>query len=546
MASLLAPAAPAREPVRARHAMVVAQEPLAAGVGAAVLKSGGNAVDAAVAVAFALAVTHPAAGNIGGGGFLLARFSGGDATFLDFREAAPASAGRDMYLDAAGALTEAGLVGWRASGVPGTVRGLEEAHKKYGRKPWAELLAPAIRLARDGFPLSYAAASSLKSSAKLLARFPESKRIFLNNGKFFEPGDRLAQPELAATLERIAAHGAAEFYEGQTARRLAAEMAKNGGTITLADLKNYHAVERTPLTGHYKGYQILTSPPPSSGGIGILEMMGMLEGSGYEKAGAGAASTVHFMTEVMRRSYADRARYLGDPDFVRIPVTGLLDPRRLERLRAGIDPKHATPSSEIRGGAVPFESSETTHFNIVDSQGNAVALTYTINGGYGSGVTVPGLGFLLNNEMDDFSSKPGTPNLYGLIQGEANVIAPGKRPLSSMTPTIVLKDGKPYLVVGAPGGSRIINGVLEVILNVIDFGMTVQEAVDQPRFHHQWEPDVLFVEKGFSPDTLSILESMGHKIRSIPTVASVEAILMEDGWLEGANNGRSNSRAVGY
>ncbi len=527
--------------------MVVAQEPVATDVGVAVLKGGGNAIDAAVAVAFALAVTHPSAGNIGGGGFILARFSDGRTTFIDFRERAPETASRNMYLDDAGNLTAGSRVGWRAAGVPGTVRGLEYAHRKYGSKNWPDLLAPAVELARQGAVLSYAEARSICGARKLLERFPESKRIFLKGGACFEAGEKLVQPELAATLTRIARDGARDFYEGETARRLASEMASNGGTITLEDLKRYEVVERAPLTGRYKGYDIITAPPPSSGGIGLLQMMGMLEGTGYEKTGAGSAAAIHFLAEVMRRYYADRAEYLGDPDFVKAPVRGLLNRDYVLKLRSSIDPARATPSDTLRAGNAPdYERTETTHFNVVDEHGNIVALTYTINGSYGNGVTVPGLGFLLNNEMDDFAAKPGEPNMFGLVQGEANAIAPRKRPLSSMTPTIVLRRGKPYIVAGAPGGSRIITGVTQVILNVLDFGMTIQEAVDQPRFHHQWKPDRLMMEKGFSPDTIALLEQRGHKVEPIATVASVEAIVFDGGWIQGAQNGRSAGKAAGY
>ena len=539
----------ARQPVHARHAMVVVQEPLAADVGAAVLQSGGNAIDAAVAVGFALAVTHPFAGNIGGGGFLLARFADGRTTFIDFREKAPLAASRNMYLDASGNLTKDSQLGWRASGVPGSVRGFELAHKKYGHKSWAELLAPAVRLAADGFPVSYSLGQSLQSpgTVRKLSQFPDSKRIFLG----VQIGDKLVQPELAATLKRIQEHGADDFYQGEIARKLAAAMQANGGLITLQDLQDYQAAERTPLRGHYRDYQVITSPPPSSGGVGILQMLGMLEGSGYEKSGAGSAASIHYVAEVMRRFYADRSEYFGDPDFVQVPITKLLDPAYIASRRRSIDPQHATPSSEIRPGNLnAYESTQTTHFNVVDSEGNAVAVTYTLNGGFGSGVTAPGLGFLLNNEMDDFAAKPGSENMFHLIQGERNAIQPGKRPLSSMTPTILARDGKFFMAVGAPGGGRIINGVLQVILNVVDFHMNVQDAVDWPRFHHQWMPDELYLERGISPDTAALLRAMGHKIApyeaSDPIVARVEAIVNEDGWLQGGADGRGSSKAEGY
>jgi gamma-glutamyltranspeptidase/glutathione hydrolase len=543
----LLPGLAAREPVRARKAMVVAQEPLAVEVGVEVLKRGGNAVDAAIAVAFALAVTHPSAGNLGGGGFLLVRFADGRSTFLDFRERAPTAASRNMYLDDGGKLTDRSRIGWQAAGVPGTVAGLEYAHQKYGRRPWADLVAPAARLAREGVVLSYAEATSTCRAQNLLGRFEESRRIFLKGGPCFEPGETLVQPELAETLERIRSEGAKDFYHGATARILAEESARGGGLITLEDLAGYQVVERAPLQGRYRGYEILTAPPPSSGGIGMLQMMGMLEGTGYEKAGAGSAAAIHFVAEVMRRAYADRAQYLGDPDFVRIPLKGLLDPAYLASRRATIDPRKVTPSDAVGHGMPPGEeSAETTHLSVIDEEGNAAALTYTINGSYGNGVTVPRLGFLLNNEMDDFAAKPGEPNMFGLVQGEANAIQPGKRPLSSMTPTIVLRGGKLYLVAGAPGGSRIITGVTQVVLHVLDFGMTVQEAVDQPRFHHQWKPDKLFLEKGFSPDTKRLLEQQGHVLEETYGVGSVEAILVDGGWLQGAQNGRSAGKAAGY
>ena len=544
-ALLLAASLAAQQPVHARHAMVVTQEPLAADVGLRVLQAGGNAIDAAVAVGFALAVTYPYAGNIGGGGFLLARFADGKTTFIDFREKAPLAATRNMYLDSKGNVTEASLVGWRAAGVPGTVRGLELAHQKYGRKPWAELLDPAVRLASQGYPVSYVFDASLhsESNAQLLAQFPESKRIFLNA----HYGDKLVQPELAETLKRIRDRGASDFYDGETAQKLAAAMAANGGLITPADLKNYQAEEREPLRGHYHGDEIITAPPPSAGGVGLLQMLGMLAGSGYEKTGAGSAASIHYVAEVMRRFYADRSQYFGDPDFYKVPISKLLDPKYIASRRSSIDPLHATPSERIRPGNLGLrEGTETTHFNIVDSEGNAVAVTYTINNGYGSGVTVPGLGFLLNDEMDDFASKPGTENLFHLIQGESNAIQPGRRPVSSMTPAIVVRDGKLFLMLGAPGGSRIINGVLEVLLNVVDFHMNVQAAVDWPRFHHQWMPDELYVETGISPDTVRILGDMGHKVSPIEAVARVEAILNEGGWLQGATDKRGNGKAEGY
>ncbi|MEO8028333.1 MAG: gamma-glutamyltransferase [Bryobacteraceae bacterium] len=534
---LIALSADARQPVRSQKGMVVAQEPHAADVGRDILRSGGNAVDAAIAVALALAVTLPSAGNIGGGGFLVLRKADGTSAFVDFRERAPMRASRDMYLGKDGKLTRDNLVGWRAPGVPGTVRGMELLRQKYGTKKWAELMQPAIDLAKKGFPVSYEFSNSLKSAGRMapntqgtsaltasgvLTRFPDSKRIFLRDGTYYEPGETFVQPDLARTLERIQKNGAKEFYEGETARILAAEMAKNGGLITAEDLKAYRAVERAPVTGRYRGMDIVTATPPSSGGIGMVHMLAMLEGTGYEKGGAGSAGELHWLAEVMRRFYADRGEYLGDPDFVKMPLRGLLSPAYIAKRRASIDPHKATPSAQLgHGDPSLYESGETTHFSIVDAQGNAVAMTYTLNGGYGSGVTVPGLGVLLNNNMDNFASQPGGANAYGLIQGEANAIQPGKRPVSSMSPTILSKDGKLLLVIGAPGGTRITTAVMQAILNVVDFGMNIQDAIDVPRIHHQWMPDQIFAERGISPDTVAVLRQMGHKVEANSTVGAL-------------------------
>lgn len=557
----------ARQPVRAAQAMVVAQEPIAADVGLSTLKAGGNAVDAAIAIATALAVTYPYAGNLGGGGFLLVRMADGRQSFFDFREKAPAAAGPDMYLDKDGKPTRDSVIGWRASGVPGTLRGLELAHRKFGRQKWADLLAPAVKLAADGIPVSYFFSQSLKSAGRtrasaldssvltaggILTHDPESKRLFLRDGRHYEPGETFRQPELAATLKRVQHSGATEFYEGETARRFAKEMAAHAGLITLEDLKNYQAVERKPLEGTFGDYTIITAPPPSTGGVGLLQMLNILEGTGYEKSGLGSAAATHYVAEAMRRYYADRGEFLGDADFVKVPLTSLISkPYALQR-RASIDPAKATPSTVIKQGRPSAsESNETTHFSIVDAAGNAVAMTYTINGGYGSGVTVPGLGFLLNNEMDDFTVKPGSPNMFGLIEGEANAIRPGKRPNSSMTPTIVLLKNQLHLVLGAPGGSRIPTGILQVFLNVANFKLGIQDAIDQPRFHHQWQPDKLFMERGFSPDTVDLLRAKGHTVEpNTFSVARVEAIQVEttDGkrWLAGGQDGRGDGKVAGY
>lgn len=529
--------------------MVVTEEPIATDVGVAVLKAGGNAVDAAVAVAFALAVTYPTAGNLGGGGFLLARFADGRAAFFDFREKAPQNSSRNMYVDTSGNLTRDSVDGWRAPGVPGTVRGLELAHQRFGSKRWSSLIRPAVKLASKGFEIPYELAASLRGSAKKLSPYPESSRIFLKGGGFYEAGERLVQPELGRTLTRMAKKGASEFYQGETARRLAETMAANGGLITLEDLRNYRAVERPVLEGRYRGFEVLTAPPPSSGGVGLLQMLGVLETSGYEKHGWGSAASVHFMAETMRRYYADRSEYLADPDFYKVPVASLLEGRYIAKLRGSIDPERASTSDSVRPGTLTSqESSETTHFSIIDRQGNAVSMTYTLNGGYGSGVTAPGLGFLLNNEMDDFAAKPGSPNMFGLVQGEANAIQPGKRPLSSMTPTILLRNGKLFMVVGGPGGGRIITSVLQTVTNVVDFKMNVRDAVDSPRFHHQWRPDKITVEHGFSPDTIRLLESRGHQVETTSSVARIFAIVVEDDgkWLSGAADGRSYGHAAGY
>lgn len=548
--AVIRPDVEARQPVYTRKAMVVAQEELAVDVGLNVLRSGGNAVDAAVAVGFALAVTYPFAGNIGGGGFMLIRLADGRTTFIDFREKAPGRASHDMYLDASGKPGEDGIVGWRSVGVPGTVRGFELAHKRYGHTPWIELLKPAIALAANGFPVSHAQMDSWKRYSSLLSRFPESKRIFLKGGAYYDWQETFRQPELARILDRIARLGASDFYEGQTARLLTDPMKKQGGLVTLADLHDYQAVERKPLEGDYKGFHIITSPPPSGGGVGVLQMLSMLDTTGYEKSGVGSAETYHYLAEVMRRFYADRNEYLGDPDSVKNPISTLLDAVYVRSRRATIDSEHATPSEQVNPGlALRNEGTDTTHYSIADEEGNAVAVTYSLNSAYGSGVTVPGAGFLLNDTMDDFAANPGTANKFGLVQGEKNSIAPGKRPLSSMTPTIVLKDAKPFLILGAPGGSTITTAVLQVIVNVIDFGMNVQDAIDFPRIHHQWKPDRLDFENGVSPDTVLLLKRMGYQAEEArPRVqARIEAILVTDGWLQGGHDGRGDAgKAAGY
>ncbi|MDA1311991.1 MAG: gamma-glutamyltransferase [Acidobacteria bacterium] len=535
-----------RGPVRAKNAMVVSAQGDATQAGVDVLKAGGNAVDAAVAVGFALAVTHPRAGNLGGGGFMLIRFADGRATFLDFRERAPGSAHRDMYLGPDGVPTDEVFVGYRASGVPGTPRGLEMAAAKYGRKPLPELIEPAIRLARDGFEVDFD--QSLSFQSKRMAGFPESRRIFQRDGRYYEMGERFKQPDLQHTLERIAMKGADDFYSGETAHLIAADMKKNNGTITLEDLKDYKPAERTPIKGSYRGYEIITSPPPSSGGVGIIQMLNMLEGSGYERSGPGSAAAIHYVAETMRRYFADRSAYFGDPDFVSVPVEQLTNKHYSRQRAATIDRGRAGESLGMPPGlGSDAESTETTHYSVVDSDGNAVAVTYTLNGSFGSGVTAVGTGVLFNNEMDDFSAKPGFPNEAGLLTSEKNAIAPGKRPLSSMVPTIVARDGKLSLVVGSPGGPTIISTVLEVILNVIDFEMDIQQAVDFPRFHHQWMPDELRLERpGLSQDTIERLLQRGHSLKFVEKQGRVMAIQADGEWLLGAADARSEGSARGF
>ena len=544
----------AKDPVRAQHGMVVAEEPLAADVGLQVLKSGGNAVDAAVAVGFALAVTDPKAGNIGGGGFMLVRMANGKTTFLDFRECAPHKASRDMYLDEKGDPTKENIFGWRASGVPGSVAGFAFAHKKFGTQKWQQLVEPAVKLASEGFAVSPSLEHSLSGDNKALATDPESKRIFLRDGNPYKAGEVFQQPELAGTLQRIAQFGAKGFYEGATAKKLAAAMQEHGGLITEADLKAYKVIERVPLKGDYKSFHIITAPPPSAGGVGLLQMLAMLNGTHYDSDGPDSAKAAHYEAEAMRRFYADRSEYLGDPGFYNVPVKALLDDAYVTWRRQTIDPNHATPSDMIAPGlqraqaahVSQFENSETTHFNVVDAQGNAVAVTYTLNNLYGSSITVPKLGFLLNDEMDDFAAKPGVPNMFGVIGGDANAIEPGKRPLSSMTPTIIAQGGKLFMLVGAPGGTRITTGVMQVILDVLDFHMNPQDAVDLPRFHEQWKPDVLYLQNGFPPQAAEVLRTMGYDIKPVGSVAIVEAIVVNHGSLEGGTESRLNGKVAGY
>lgn len=563
------------EAVRGAVAMVASDEPLASAAGVEILKQGGNAVDAAVAVGFALAVVEPVAGNIGGGGFLLVRLANGRTAFVDYREMAPGHAARDMYIRPDGALdAEAATIGYRAAAVPGTVAGLEMALRKFGTMKLARVMAPAIRLADQGFPVSEKLAGMLSSDRKLLERFPMSKRIFLKDGAMFQPGEILRQPELAATLRRIARHGSREFYRGKTARLLSDEMSRNSGLITRQDLAGYNPKLREPLRASYKSgsdeWQVISSPPPSSGGVAMIEALNILQDVPLQSWDD--AQSVHWVVETMRRIFADRAAYLADPDFGHVPVRGLIDTRYAAELRAKIDPERASTSEAVRAGdpkpfdqdategrraqnnsprqiaVSPREGGNTTHFSVVDSAGNAVANTFTINGGFGSGVTCAA-GFLLNNEMDDFTTQPGVPNkLFGLIQSDANAIAPHKRPLSSMTPTILLRNGKLSFVTGSPGGPTIINVTLLSILNWMRLGMDAQAAINAPRFHHQWMPDTIRVEERF-PDSIALaLESRGHKITRRKFMGLVNAVAIDPrtGERLGAADPRDQGAAAGY
>jgi gamma-glutamyltranspeptidase/glutathione hydrolase len=530
--------------------MVVAQEARAARIGVEVLRQGGNAVDAAVAVGFALAVTYPRAGNIGGGGFMLIhRADGGDAA-IDYRETAPQRIHRDSFLDETGAADpKKSRDSALAIGVPGTVAGLALALDKYGsgRFTLAQLLAPAIALARDGIPVEADTADSLPADNPRLARWPASAKIFLKpDGTPFGPGDRLLQRDLADTLDAIARDGPRAFYEGATAQKIAAAVQAAGGVMTADDLRGYRARERAPVRGSYRGYDIVSMPPPSSGGVHLIEMLNILEG--FDLRAAAPATALALMVEAMKRAYADRAVFLGDPDRVDVPVARLTAKDYAAQWRASIDPAHATPAKAIRaGGTVAREGQNTTHFSVVDRFGNAVANTYTLNFSYGVGLVAEGTGVLLNNELDDFAAKPDAPNAYGLIGFEANAPAPGKRPLSSMTPTIVLKDGKPFLVAGSPGGSRIITAVLQIVVNVIDRGMDIAQAVSAPRVHHQWVPDEVVAERALAPDLVQALQARGDTVVLRRPVTSANSILVTPEGFAGAADPRTRGAlAAGY
>ena len=537
-------------PIRTKNGMVVSQNAIASEVGAEVLKEGGNAIDAAIATAFALAVTHPTAGNIGGGGFLVYRPSQGEPVTYDFREMAPAKATPTMFLENGEYDFDRHHLSHLSVGVPGTVAGLHMAWTEQGSLPWKRLVAPAIDLARDGFVVTDGLARSLNRVLPRMEKYPASVKKFTKNGVPYEMGDVLKQPDLSRALERIAEGGPAGFYEGETAELIEKEMLANGGLITKQDLENYQPKKRLPVRGTYRGYEVLSMPPPSSGGTILIEMLNIIEGFDVGDAGFGSARSLHVMAESMRRAFADRARYLGDPEFnPEIPVDRLISKRYADELRKTIRANDASKSSPD-SFVWTSESPETTHFSVVDHKRNAVALTYTLEFGYGSGIVVPGGGFLLNNEMGDFNAGPGLTDERGLIGTQPNLVAPGKRMLSSMTPAILAKEGKLFMVTGSPGGRTIINTVLQTILNVVDHGMNAQDAVGAGRIHHQWLPDQIRHERhGFSPDTLAILKKMGHELREIEAQGAANVIVFnhEDDMLEaGIDRRPADSGAAGH
>ncbi|EML0362837.1 gamma-glutamyltransferase [Providencia rettgeri] len=520
----------ASEPaVEAKKGMVVSSQHLASQIGADILKSGGNAIDAAVAVGYAQAVVNPCCGNIGGGGFMTIHLADGKDLFINFRETAPGAASADMYLDKDGKLIkDASLYGYLASGVPGTVKGLDYALEKYGTMSRQQVMAPAIKLAREGFVLTRADTDVLDTTTERFKQDPEVARIFLKpDGRSFQPGDLLVQTDLANTLEKIAQNGPSAFYEGEIPKIVEEASKKNGGILTAKDFADFTITDTAPVSCTYRGYQFISAPPPSSGGVTICQTLNILEGYDLKEMGFNSADYIHTLTEAMRHAYMDRNTFLGDPEFVDNPTEKLLSKAYAEELRKEIKPNQATPSTQVQPGIGPHEKPETTHYSVVDEKGNAVSTTYTINGRFGSVVIPPGTGFFLNDEMDDFTTKVGEKNLYGLVQGERNSIAPGKRPLSSMSPTIVTKDGKVFLVLGSPGGSRIISITLQTALNIIDHGMPPQEAVNAPRIHHQWLPDEVYYEqRGVSKDTLALLDKMGYQMVEQTPWGAAELIMV--------------------
>jgi gamma-glutamyltranspeptidase/glutathione hydrolase len=541
-----------RQAVTGQHGMVASAHPVASRVGVDILKAGGNAVDAAVAVQFALAVVYPGAGNIGGGGFMVFRDKAGLSYTLDYREKGPEKAHKDMYLDSArNVIPRLSITGHLASGVPGSVAGMAEAHRRFGKLTWAQVLQPAIDLAEKGVALTEREALGLNRTKKSFLQVNPDKWYFMKaDTTDWKTGELLIQKDLAQTLTRIQKEGKAGFYEGETARLLVAEMQRGGGIITENDLKSYQAVWRDPLVGTFRNYKIITMPPTSSGGVALLQLLRLVEPYPLRRWGWNSDSTVQVMIEAERRVYADRAKFLGDPDFVKVPVSQLIDKDYLKTRWLDFTFARATDSKNVKGGVLPgYESLETTHFSVVDQEGNAVSITTTLNGGYGSRVVVGGAGFLMNNEMDDFSVKPGVPNMFGLIGNQANAIAPGKRMLSSMTPTIVEQDGKLYMVVGTPGGSTIITSVYQTILNVLEHGMTMQQSVNALKFHHQWLPDNTIFENGaFSEETIQKLQARGYKLEQLTnSLGRMDCILRRnDGTLEGASDPRADNTSVGY
>lgn len=550
-------------PVIATGGIVASEQALASQAGAQILREGGNAVDAAVATGFALAVVLPNAGNLGGGGFMLIRDArSGKNTALDFRETAPAAATKDMYLDASGkVIAGKSIQSPAAVGVPGSVAGLTQALAQHGSLPLSQVMAPAIRLAEEGFRVSPYLAEQFALQRTHLIRWPGTRAVFFRHVegmppcalrdcppdalRTYEAGELLVQRELAESLRAIARDGAPAFYTGEIAARIVAELAGSSHPMTLADLRDYRPVTREPVAGTYRGVQILSMPPPSSGGVHLIQMLNLLERYPLREYGFGSARAMHLMAEAARLAYADRALHMGDPDFVKVPTKGLISKRYADTLAASIDPQHARSSKEVRAGdPLPYESDQTTHFSVMDAAGNVVSCTYTLNLSFGSGIVASGTGILLNNEMDDFSVKPGVANAFGLTGGEANAIAPGKRPLSSMTPVIALRDGKPWLATGSPGGARIITTVLQNLVNVIDFEMNIAEAVSAPRLHHQWMPDMLRVERGFSPDTLRLLRDLGHEVKVMPTMGRAETVQFDGRLFLGASDPRNPDGAA--